>query len=227
MVVAGMAAAGAAVVGVGVAPAGAGVEAAGAGAAAGAGVGVGGGQSRRPHGAGPVGVGAGLPAGVGVPVGVGAPAGFGCRVGVGSGARFTLASALAGKPIKLSCQIPNAALFLLIHKVTTSKILAALQGGGGTVTRTSLDETKEEVLRVALAGTAASTAEPPGASPRYPFPRDPHPTPAIPVPAPARPPPPMGSWRAPRPDLMTRWRHRRTHRGEGLGKCFADRISHS
>ena len=40
-------------------------------------------------------------------------------------------------------QTGNAALFLLIRKMTTDKVLAALQGEGGTVTRTSFDESKE------------------------------------------------------------------------------------
>ncbi len=53
-----------------------------------------------------------------------------------------------------SLQSGNAALFLLIRKMTTDKVLAALQGEGGTVIRTSFDETKEEQLRAALAGAA-------------------------------------------------------------------------
>ncbi len=53
-----------------------------------------------------------------------------------------------------SLQSGNAALFLLIRKMTTDKVLAALQGEGGTVIRTSFDETKEGQLRAALAGAA-------------------------------------------------------------------------
>ena len=56
-------------------------------------------------------------------------------------------------------QSGNAALFLLIRKMTTGKVLQALQGEGGTVIRTSFDESKEEALRTALAG-----ATPPAAS---------------------------------------------------------------
>ena len=52
-------------------------------------------------------------------------------------------------------QSGNAALFLLIRKMTTDKVLAALQGVGGTVLRTSFDHTKEEALRQALAAHAA------------------------------------------------------------------------
>ena len=56
-------------------------------------------------------------------------------------------------------QSGNAALFLLIRKMTTDKVLAALQGVGGTVLRSSFDETKEEALQAALAGARAATAE--------------------------------------------------------------------
>ena len=56
-------------------------------------------------------------------------------------------------------QSGNAALFLLIRKMTTDKVLAELQGVGGTVLRTSFDHTKEEALRAALAAhTAADPA---------------------------------------------------------------------
>ena len=52
-------------------------------------------------------------------------------------------------------QSGNAALFLLIRKMTTEKVLAALHGVGGTVLRSSFDETKEEYLRAALAEAQA------------------------------------------------------------------------
>jgi uncharacterized membrane protein len=45
----------------------------------------------------------------------------------------------------------QAALFLLIRKMTTDKVLEDLHGVGGTVLRTSFDHTKEEALRTALA----------------------------------------------------------------------------
>jgi uncharacterized membrane protein len=48
----------------------------------------------------------------------------------------------------------QAALFLLIRKMTADKVLEDLQGVGGTVLRTSFDHTKEEALRVALAGAS-------------------------------------------------------------------------
>jgi uncharacterized membrane protein len=50
----------------------------------------------------------------------------------------------------------EAALFLLIRKMTTDKVLAALQGVGGKVMQTSFDHTKEEALREALAGAQAA-----------------------------------------------------------------------
>lgn len=56
-----------------------------------------------------------------------------------------------------SLQSGNATLFLLVRKMTTDKVLAALQGEGGTVIRTSFDETKEEALRTALAGATQSS----------------------------------------------------------------------
>jgi uncharacterized membrane protein len=56
-------------------------------------------------------------------------------------------------------QSGNAALFLLIRKMTTDKVLAALRGTGGTIMRSSFDETKEEALQTALTGVRAATSE--------------------------------------------------------------------
>ena len=53
-------------------------------------------------------------------------------------------------------QSGNAALFLMIRKMTADKVLAAVQGIGGTVMRTSFDHTKEQALRDALAAHAAT-----------------------------------------------------------------------
>ena len=51
---------------------------------------------------------------------------------------------------------PNSsALFLLIRKVTGDKVLDALRGVGGTILQTSLDHTREERLREALAEAPA------------------------------------------------------------------------
>jgi uncharacterized membrane protein len=55
-------------------------------------------------------------------------------------------------------QSSNAALFLLIRKMTTDKVLAALHGVGGRVLRSSFDETKEESLQAALAGAREAAA---------------------------------------------------------------------
>ncbi len=54
----------------------------------------------------------------------------------------------------------NAALFLLIRKMTTDKVIEDLKGVGGTVMRTSFDHTKEQALRDALAAHAATLPAP-------------------------------------------------------------------
>src|SRR5262249_14145142 len=89
----------------------------------------------------------------------------GAAIGAASGA---LGGALADvgindqfmKDAAQNLQAGNAALFLLIRK-TTNKVLAALQGEGGTVARTSFDESKEGALRQALAGASAGSGAPP------------------------------------------------------------------
>jgi uncharacterized membrane protein len=53
----------------------------------------------------------------------------------------------------------TAGLFLLIRKMTTDKVLADLRGVGGTLMRTSFDETKEAALRDALAAHAEMEAK--------------------------------------------------------------------
>ena len=58
------------------------------------------------------------------------------------------------KDVAQAIQPGNAALFLLINKMTADKVLADLQGVGGTVLRTSFDEQKETALRNALAAAA-------------------------------------------------------------------------
>jgi uncharacterized membrane protein len=90
----------------------------------------------------------------------------GAAIGAASGA---LGGALADvgiddqfmKDAAEKLQAGNAALFLLIRKMTTDKVLAALQGEGGTVIRTSFDENKEGALRQALAGGTLA-GPPPG-----------------------------------------------------------------
>ena len=54
----------------------------------------------------------------------------------------------------------SAALFLLVRKMTTDKVIEDLAGMGGTVLRTSLNHEQEQKLRDALAAHAASVAAP-------------------------------------------------------------------
>jgi uncharacterized membrane protein len=54
----------------------------------------------------------------------------------------------------------DAGLFLLIRKMTTEKVLADLEGMGGVVMRTSLDQKQEQALRDALAGHPADPQQP-------------------------------------------------------------------
>ena len=61
----------------------------------------------------------------------------------------------------------TAGLFLLVRKMTTDKVLADLKGVGGTVMRTSFDETKEAALREALAEQTQAQAKPAVADPEH------------------------------------------------------------
>jgi uncharacterized membrane protein len=54
------------------------------------------------------------------------------------------------KGVANTIQPGNAALFLLVRNMTTDKVLAGLSEFGGTVLRTSLDQSKEKELREAL-----------------------------------------------------------------------------
>lgn len=58
------------------------------------------------------------------------------------------------RDLSKTLQPGNAALFLLIRKLTVDKVLKAIEGSGGTVLKTSFDESKEEMLRRALQGGA-------------------------------------------------------------------------
>ena len=60
------------------------------------------------------------------------------------------------KDLAGSLQPGNAALFVLVQRVTGDKVLEAIQGTGGTVLKTSLDHTREQALRDALAGVRAA-----------------------------------------------------------------------
>jgi uncharacterized membrane protein len=83
---------------------------------------------------------------------------FGAALGAASGA---LSGALSDfgindqfmKELSAKLQTGNAALFLLIHKLTADKVLDAVKGTGGIVLKTSLDHTKEQALRDALAAS--------------------------------------------------------------------------
>lgn len=56
------------------------------------------------------------------------------------------------KKLAESIQPGSAALFVLARHMTADKVLASIKEFGGVVLKTSLDETKEQVLRDALAG---------------------------------------------------------------------------
>jgi uncharacterized membrane protein len=52
----------------------------------------------------------------------------------------------------------NAALFVEIRKMTGDKVLDAIKGTGGVVLKTSLDHTKEQALRDAIAAKPSAVA---------------------------------------------------------------------
>jgi uncharacterized membrane protein len=54
------------------------------------------------------------------------------------------------KDVASKVQSGNAVLFLLIRSMTTDKVLNEIKDAGGTILRTSLDETKERHLRDTL-----------------------------------------------------------------------------
>ena len=88
---------------------------------------------------------------------------FGAAIGAASGA---LGGALTDygvndgfmKELAANLQPGNAALFVLIQKMTGDKVLEAIKGTGGVVLKTSLDHSQEQKLREALAATGASQA---------------------------------------------------------------------
>ncbi|PTM39743.1 DUF1269 domain-containing protein [Bosea sp. 124] len=67
------------------------------------------------------------------------------------------------KELSTSLQPGNAALFVLVKRVTGDKVLEAIKGTGGVVLKTSLDHTREQALRDALAG--ATTVAPEAGAP--------------------------------------------------------------
>jgi uncharacterized membrane protein len=58
----------------------------------------------------------------------------------------------------------DAALFVLIREMTADKVLEQIKEFGGVVLKTSLTDAREQSLRDALAGAAASDAAAPAAS---------------------------------------------------------------
>ena len=68
------------------------------------------------------------------------------------------------KDLAASIQPGNAALFLLIKNMTADKVLKEIRDAGGVVLKTSLDETKEQILRDALAKAAVTETPPPAAA---------------------------------------------------------------
>ena len=86
---------------------------------------------------------------VGAAIGAASGAVGGALTDVGLNDRFM-------KDVAASLDSGKAALFLLVRKMTTDKVLADLKGVGGKVMRTSFDHTKEEALRAALDAAVAS-----------------------------------------------------------------------
>jgi uncharacterized membrane protein len=68
------------------------------------------------------------------------------------------------KQLSENLQPGNAALFVLIHEMTADKVLKGIQDAGGTVLKTSLDDSKEKALREALAKATAAKPEAAAAS---------------------------------------------------------------
>jgi len=68
------------------------------------------------------------------------------------------------KEVAATIHSGNAALFLLIRKMTADKVLADLKGIGGKVLQTSLDGTQENALRAAIAAASADPAKASGAA---------------------------------------------------------------
>lgn len=61
------------------------------------------------------------------------------------------------RDLSASIEPGNGALFLLVQEMTSDKVLKRIQDFGGVVLKTSLDETKEQVLRDALQRASAET----------------------------------------------------------------------
>ena len=88
---------------------------------------------------------------LGVALGAASGAIGGALTDVGIGDKFM-------KDLSASLQPGSAALFVLVQQVTADKVLKEIEGYGGTVLKTSLDESKEQVLRDALGRASVQAA---------------------------------------------------------------------
>jgi uncharacterized membrane protein len=94
---------------------------------------------------------------------------LGVALGAASGA---LGGALADygindafmKELSANLQPGKAALFVLIQEMTADKVLKEIQDAGGVVLKTSLDDSKEKLLRDALAKASDTEAASPPVS---------------------------------------------------------------
>ncbi len=68
------------------------------------------------------------------------------------------------KELSANLQPGKAALFVLVQEMTADKVLKEIQDAGGTVLKTSLDDSKEKLLRDALAKATVTDPAPPAAS---------------------------------------------------------------
>jgi uncharacterized membrane protein len=69
------------------------------------------------------------------------------------------------KELSASLTPGHAALFVLAQEYTADKVLKEIQDAGGVVLKTSLDDSKEKVLRDALAKASAAEPVAPSATP--------------------------------------------------------------
>src|SRR3954469_25055400 len=63
------------------------------------------------------------------------------------------------KELTETLQPGQAALFVLVQEMTADKVLKGIQDSGGTVLKTSLDDSKEKILRDALAKATVEAPE--------------------------------------------------------------------
>ena len=88
---------------------------------------------------------------VGSAVGAGAGALSDTMVDLGVNDKFM-------KQVADSIKPGEAALFVLIEKMTPDKVLEDIKSDGGRVLQTSFDKTREDALKAALAGEPAAAA---------------------------------------------------------------------